>query len=112
MISIAAAVTASDSKLNQFGNGFMIWLGRHWLFLFNAAWGVYLFTPFLAPIFMQLGWVAPANALYSIYSVLCHQLPDHSYFLFGPTLVPQDSLLIAGGMTSSDSLVATAYIFG
>jgi uncharacterized membrane protein len=40
--------------------------------------------PFLAPIFVELGWEAPASAIYLIYSFLCHQLPQRSFFLFGP----------------------------
>ena len=46
----------------------------------------------------------PAQAIYTLYSVLCHQLPDHSFFFFGPTLAPQDAELIAGGMSASSSL--------
>jgi uncharacterized membrane protein len=40
---------------------------------------------------MQIGWTAPAGVIYAIYSVLCHQLPDHSYFLFGPSLHSPDA---------------------
>jgi len=29
--------------------------------------------PFLAPIFLNLGWKAPAKVIYTIYSFLCHQ---------------------------------------
>jgi uncharacterized membrane protein len=32
---------------------------------------------------MHIGWQSPANAIYFIYSFLCHQLPERSYFLFG-----------------------------
>jgi uncharacterized membrane protein len=32
---------------------------------------------------MKLGWETPARAIYFIYSFLCHQLPQRSYFLFG-----------------------------
>jgi uncharacterized membrane protein len=45
--------------------------------------GVYAGLPFLAPIFMKLGWETPARAIYFLYSFLCHQLPQRSYFLFG-----------------------------
>lgn len=100
-----------ESTLTRTANGLVIGMARHWLAIFNAVWAVYLFTPFLAPIFMQLGWEAPAGVIYAIYSVLCHQLPDHSYFLFGPSLAPQSPELIAGGMTASASLfVERAFI--
>lgn len=100
-----------ESTLTRTANGLVIGMARHWLAIFNTVWAIYLFTPFLAPIFMQLGWEAPASVIYAIYSVLCHQLPDHSYFLFGPSLVPQSPELIAGGMTASASLfVERAFI--
>jgi len=100
-----------ESTLTRTANGLVIGMARHWLAIFNAVWALYLFTPFLAPIFMQLGWTAPASVIYAIYSVLCHQLPDHSYFLFGPSLVPQSPELVAGGMTASASLfVERAFI--
>jgi uncharacterized membrane protein len=100
-----------ESTLTRTANGLVIGMARHWLAIFNTVWAVYLFTPFLAPIFMQIGWEAPAGVIYAIYSVLCHQLPDHSYFLFGPSLIPQMPELIAGGMTASASLfVERAFI--
>lgn len=40
--------------------------------------------PFLAPVFMWLGWEGPARAIYTIYSGLCHQMAQRSFFLFGP----------------------------
>jgi uncharacterized membrane protein len=40
--------------------------------------------PFLAPVFMRLGWNGPAQVVYAIYSMLCHQMAQRSFFLFGP----------------------------
>lgn len=40
--------------------------------------------PWLAPVFMQLGWEGPARVTYWFYSYQCHQLPQRSFFLFGP----------------------------
>jgi hypothetical protein len=48
--------------------------------------GGYIGLPFLAPVFMHIGWIGPARVIYFIYSWLCHQLPQRSYFLFGPKL--------------------------
>jgi uncharacterized membrane protein len=96
--------TAPETKLTRAANDLVIGMSRHWLAIFNTVWAIYLFTPFLAPIFMHLGWEAPASVIYAIYSVLCHQLPDHSYFLFGPSLTPLTPELIAGGMPITDSL--------
>jgi uncharacterized membrane protein len=60
------------------------WLGRNWFLVFIFIYGLWVWTPFLAPFFMHLGWDAPANAIYFIYSFFCHQLPERSYFLYGP----------------------------
>jgi uncharacterized membrane protein len=40
--------------------------------------------PFLAPIFMKLGWETPGRAIYFLYSFMCHQMAQRSFFLFGP----------------------------
>ncbi len=63
---------------------FAMWLGQHWLAAFLVAYGVIVFAPFLAPVFMHLGATGPAEALYFFYSFLCHQLPERSLFFFGP----------------------------
>ncbi len=59
---------------------------RHWILLFGILFGVYVGLPYLAPVFMKLGWEAPGRVIYLIYSALCHQLPERSYFLFGSKL--------------------------
>jgi uncharacterized membrane protein len=61
----------------------ILWLVRHWVFVVSVLLGVYALTPFLAPLFMALGWNIPGKLIYLIYSFLCHQLPERSYFLFG-----------------------------
>ncbi|MBK8795340.1 MAG: DUF2085 domain-containing protein [Anaerolineales bacterium] len=102
----------NESTLTRAANGIVIGMARHWLAIFNIVWAIYLFTPFLAPLFMQMGWTAPARVIYAIYSVLCHQLPDHSYFLFGPTPIPQEPALIAGGMPQVASLLVERSFIG
>jgi len=60
------------------------WFSRHWLLAFSIIYGLFVGLPFLAPVLMQIGWETPARGLYFIYSFFCHQLPDRSFFLFGP----------------------------
>ena len=36
---------------------------------------------------MHLGWNGPADTIYFVYSFFCHQLPERSYFLFGPKVM-------------------------
>ncbi len=87
-------------------------IARHWLALFNIAWGMYVFLPFLAPILMQMGLTLPARGIYGIYSFLCHQLPDHSYFLFGGNPVPHLHDLEAAGMEPGLGLLGQRRFIG
>jgi len=59
-------------------------LSRHWLAWFLTLAGLWVLLPWLAPVFMRLGWEGPARAIYWFYSFQCHQLPQRSFFLFGP----------------------------
>lgn len=62
---------------------FTYWFSHHWLLTFSIFYGLFVGLPFLAPVLMHVGWETPAGAIYLIYSFLCHQLPDRSFFLFG-----------------------------
>ncbi|MDD5370079.1 MAG: DUF2085 domain-containing protein [Anaerolineaceae bacterium] len=59
------------------------WLSNHYVLLFNLILLVYIGVPFLAPVFMKIGWTSPANVIYRVYRPLCHQLAFRSWFLFG-----------------------------
>ncbi len=71
-------------EVNRLGVRLEGWVQRHWLLLANTFWGVYSGLPWLAPLFMKLGWTRAARAIYLLYSTQCHQLASRSYFLFGP----------------------------
>ena len=58
-------------------------LSRNWMLIFSLIYGLYVGAPFLAPVFMHLGWDRIGNATYFIYYFLCHQFPQRSYFMFG-----------------------------
>lgn len=60
------------------------WLARHWLLAVNLAMGLFIGGTLLPPALMQVGWEGPARILYALYGLNCHQLPQRSYFLFGP----------------------------
>jgi uncharacterized membrane protein len=62
----------------------VLWFSRHWLAVFSIAWGVFVVLPWLAPMLMRIGATGPAKGIYFAYSFVCHQLPERSYFLFGP----------------------------
>lgn len=59
-------------------------LQRNWIVPFGVFFGLLAGVPFLAPVFMQAGWMGAGKAIYLVYSFLCHQLPERSFFLYGP----------------------------
>jgi uncharacterized membrane protein len=65
--------------------------------------GVYSGLPWLAPVFMRLGWTAPAQVIYDIYSTQCHQLAQRSYFLFGSKIMYAPSELEIADATAGFS---------
>lgn len=108
----AENATTTENRATEVANGLVVWIARHWLLLFNAAWALYVLTPFMAPIFMQLGLYAPARAIYAIYSVFCHQLPDHSYFLYGPNPAPAAPALATAGLPEGLDIFAQRRFIG
>lgn len=92
--------TTRPSTIQRTVSGLIVGFARHWLAIFNGLWALYILLPFAAPVLMELGAVGPARAIYSIYSFACHQLPDHSYFMFGHTVTPHIHELEAGGMAA------------
>lgn len=81
------------------------WLSRHWLLIFAVIFGLYVGLPFLAPVLMRLGWQIPAKAIYFLYSFQCHQLPQRSYFLFGPKLTYSLTEIQKAWQFTSDPLI-------
>jgi len=94
IMSLSLATPSTQTKTNA--------LAQHWLLLTNVVLGVYVGLPWLAPVFMQLGLPAAANLIYLIYSTQCHQLPQRSYFLFGPqTMYPLATIQAAWRVTDN-----------
>ncbi|HSF83403.1 MAG TPA: DUF2085 domain-containing protein [Anaerolineales bacterium] len=68
-------------------------LSRYWIVVFGLIFGILNGMPLLAPVFMKLGWTTPAKVIYFIYSFLCHQLPQRSFFMFGSqTMYPLNEI--------------------
>lgn len=63
------------------------WLARHWLATFNIFVAIFIGLPFLAPVLAHVGAAGPARLIYAIYAPTCHQLPERSFWLFGPQAV-------------------------
>ena len=60
------------------------WMVAHWLLAFNVSMGLFIGGTLLPPLLMHLGLQGPARVVYTLYGLNCHQLPERSYFLFGP----------------------------
>ena len=58
-------------------------LSRHWLAVFNVIVFIYVALPISAPILMKAGAEGPARVIYTVYSPMCHQMAQRSFFLFG-----------------------------
>ena len=105
-------VATASSSISYYANKLVLGIARHWLALFNLAWATYVLLPFLAPVLMQLGLTAPARLIYSIYAFTCHQLPDHSFFLYGANPTPLQPELVAGGMAPGLNLLTMRKFIG
>jgi len=77
-MSTIASTLAPKQKQSIFS-----WISNHWFETFLLIYGLWIFIPWLAPLFMKLGWTVAGNTVYFIYSFFCHQLPERSFFFFG-----------------------------
>jgi len=59
-------------------------LAPRWFAAFVLVYGAWVVLPWLAPVLMRLDLAGPGRAIYLLYSLFCHQLPERSFFLFGP----------------------------
>lgn len=83
---------------------------KYWIVVFGIAFGFYAGLPFLAPVFMHIGWKGAGNAIYFIYSFLCHQLPERSFFLFGPKLTYTLQEIHATGQNTTNIILLRKFI--
>lgn len=88
----------------------MNFLRKYWIVLFGLTFGVYVWLPFLAPVFMDVGWGKAGNAIYFVYSFLCHQMSQRSFFFFGPKLMYSLAEIGAAGQHPSNFLTLRHFI--
>ncbi len=86
------------------------WLSHNWIYLFGAIYGMYVILPFLAPVFMTIGWEVPGRTIYLIYSFLCHQFPERSYFFFGSKLSYSLAEIQAAWQNTDNPLILRQFI--
>jgi uncharacterized membrane protein len=96
----------SSKRLTAVIDRFVRWLARHWLAIFNTIVAIFVALPFLAPVLMHVGATGAGKLIYYVYMPTCHQLPERSYFLFGPQPVYSLSELeTLGAMPAGTSLL-------
>jgi uncharacterized membrane protein len=61
----------------------ILFITHYWLALAITFLLIFSGLPILAPILMQAGIAAPADLIYRLYSLTCHQLAYRSFFFFG-----------------------------
>jgi uncharacterized membrane protein len=86
------------------------WIGDHWFETFLILYGVWVFTPFLAPVLMHVGWIQAGRAVYFIYSFFCHQLPERSFFLFGQKVMYSLPEIQAAWQNTSNPLILRQFL--
>ena len=87
-----------------------LYVSRNWLVVFLVFYGVWVLAPLTAPLLMQLGATGPASAVYLIYSLFCHQLPERSFFFFGPK--PMYNLQEIGAVWPTDNAIILRQFVG
>jgi uncharacterized membrane protein len=83
---------------------------RHWLLVISALLGLYVGLPFLAPVLMHLGSVGAANIIYNLYSIQCHQLPQRSFFLFGPKVMYSLAEIQAAWVNTTNPVILRQFV--
>jgi uncharacterized membrane protein len=87
-----------------------VWLASHWLETFLIAYGMWIWLPWLAPVFMHLGLAGPGRVVYFVYSFFCHQLPERSFFLFGSKPMYSLAAIQAAWQNTINPLVLRQFI--
>ena len=64
-----------------------------WLTIWLVSLSTYVALPWIAPLLSAAGYDWAASWIYLLYRPTCHQLPHHSWFLFGPELTPDWSVV-------------------
>lgn len=109
-MSALSSALPRKRALSILANRWAYRLCRHWLLVVNVLLGLYVGLPWLAPVFMQLGWSAAGRVIYLAYSTQCHQLPERSFFLFGAQPMYSLAQIQAVWQNTSNPLVLRQFI--
>jgi len=83
--------TETTPEVTGWRRDLVIWLdkrvlgfSKNWTAVIGLVAALYAGIPFLAPVAMHFGQTGIGDAIYTIYSPVCHQFAFRSWFLFGP----------------------------
>ncbi len=110
MDSSTAVARRKRRPLAIFLNRLTYALCRHWFASFVVLGGTLVLLPWLAPVFMKLGLVGAAETIYMLYSYVCHQLPQRSFFIFGPQFMIPLNQIQAAWRDTTDPMVLRQFI--
>jgi uncharacterized membrane protein len=74
-------MAAAQRNLELWANRFAQLITRHWLMMINACIVLYATLPWISPMLKQLGWHRLGGFLSELYSLVCHQRPERSFFV-------------------------------
>ena len=80
------------------------------MLIFSAVYGLYVALPWLAPVLMHIGWVGAARVIYGAYAWVCHQMPQRSFFLFGPQKMYTLPQIQAAWQVTTDPAVLRQFV--
>ena len=103
------AETTIHRNKSQVG-GLAAALVRNWFVVFSILYGTFVLLPFLAPVFTKFGLHQWGNAIYFMYSFVCHQLPQRSWFLFGAQPSYSLGAIQAAWQNTNDPLILRQFI--
>jgi uncharacterized membrane protein len=98
------------TNINSPRQSFFGWVSSHGFQTFLIVYGLWVVTPFLAPVFMHIGWTGAGKTIYFIYSFFCHQLPERSFFFFGEKSLYTLTEIQAGWQNTADPMVLRQFI--
>jgi uncharacterized membrane protein len=87
-------------------------LTHHWVAFVNALLLLYLAPAFAAPMLLASGHETASRVIYTLYGPpVCHQLPERSFFLYGPRpAYTFDELTAAGVQLSPNTLERRRFV--
>lgn len=110
IVSAPTIVSGNGHSAAIFLNKALYGFSRHWLLAVSLLLLIFNGLPWLAPLFMELGWAWGGNAIYLLYTLLCHQLPQRSFFLFGDSFMLSPSTIQSVWTASDNPLILRQFI--